>query len=310
MIAPLTIAARDEERSIGACLDSVLAAIAWAQARLPVTIEPLVVLDDCTDGTERAVRARGVPCVSSTGGKVEAQRRGLRPGDAAIFTDADIVLERETLAAMLNLLLARPEVQVVSPPLVPLPPRRRGRLAHAVHVYNCNRGFSSQRTWFNGRCFALRRWAIPTPAELAPRVARLPHDAFYRFDEGLRVDDVHLSRQLAASHGASAFAETAVGRVHYRAPETLRGMYRYYRRLRRELERESLLFPELEPAHRRLGRRRADLLASASPGERLAYAEFQGWLLLCRVGYRVDRFVQRRLRLRRNAWPAIAETKQ
>ncbi len=310
MIAPLTIAARNEERAIGPCLDSVLEAIAHAQRRLPVEIEPLVVLDDCTDGTARVVESRGVAFLRSSGGKVEAQRRGLRPGDCALFVDADVVLARETLAAMLELLRARPEVQVVSPPLEPLPPRRRSRLARALHVYNARRGFSSRPSWFNGRCFAVRRWELPDRAELAGRIARLPRDPFYRFEEGLRVDDVHLSRRIAALHGPSAFAEAPEGPVRYRAPETLRGMYRYYLRLRRELERESLLFPELEPAHRRFGSRRADLLARAPAGERLAYLEFQAWLLLCRLGYRADRFAQRHLGLRRDAWLPIEETKR
>ncbi len=87
-------------------------------------------------------------------------------------------------------------------------------------------------------------------------------------------------------------------------------MYRYYRRMRRELERVSLLFPELEAAHLTYGTRRGDQLASASVADRMAWAEFQAWLALCRVAYHVERTYWRRLsRTTHQAWPPVEETK-
>src|SRR5258707_703905 len=70
-------------------------------------------------------------------------------------------------------------------------------LAEAIHLYNLHRGFSAERTWFSGKLFAIRAWSIPTRAELGPRLRAL--EPFYRLD-GLRVDDIYLSRATIAAH--------------------------------------------------------------------------------------------------------------
>lgn len=309
MIIPVTVAVKDEERCLGACLDALLAAVDHA-ARSGLRFDLLVVLDDCSDGSEDVARARGVRTLRSSGGKVEAQRAGLRGGPFAVFVDGDVLVTPPTLAALAATMLARPEVVVASPPRRPLAPVARGWLARALHVYNRERGFSSQATWFNGKCFAMRGWNVPTRAELAPRVARLPADHFYNYAAGMRVDDIYLSRWVVAERGPRALAEASAGCVYYRAPETLRGMYRYYRRMRMELERVSALFPELDAAHARFGARRADRLASAPLADRIAYVEFQLALAVCRVGYRLERAYYRNLaRSDCPAWPPVEETK-
>lgn len=309
MKIPVTIPAKNEERALGPCLDALLASAERARgAGFPC--ELLVVLDDCSDGSEAVARSRGVPTLRASGGKVEAQRAGLRPGPFAMFVDADVLVTPPTLAALAEVMLARPEVMVATPPRAPLPPQRRGRLARALHVYNRERGFSSQRTWFNGKCFAIRGWDVPTRAELAPRIARLPRDRFYDYAAGMRIDDIYLSRRIVAERGPEALVETAAGCVHYRAPETLRGMYRYYRRMRMELERVGALFPELDAAHRRHGARRPDRLAAAPLADRIAHAEFQLALALCKFGYRIERaYYQHLARSTCPAWPPVEETK-
>lgn len=309
LVIPVTVAAKNEAQALGPCLDALLASARHA-AQHGYRCELEVVLDDCTDGTEAVARARGVATRRTSGGKVEAQRAGLRPGPFQIFVDADVLVTPPTLAAMIRTMLARPELAVASPPRVPLPPLARGRLARALHVYNRERGFSSQRTWFNGKCFAIRRWHVPTRAELAPRIAHLPRDRFYDYAAGMRVDDIYLSRRIVADQGPEALAETTEGCVYFRAPETLRGMYRYYRRMRMELERCSALFPELDGAHRRFGSRRPDRLAAAPLADRIAYLEFQLALAVCRAGYRVERWYYQYLSRRTcPAWPPIEETK-
>lgn len=309
MSIPVTVAAKNEAQALGPCLDALLASVRHAADR-GIQLDLLVVLDDCTDDTEAVARARGVPTMRSSGGKVAAQRAGLRAGPFAVFVDADVLVTPPTLAALAETMLARPEVEVASPRRVPLPPVARGWLPRALHVYNRERGFSSQRTWFNGKCFAIRRWEVPTLQQLAPRIARLPVDRFHDYAAGMRVDDIYLSRRVIAEHGPEALVETAEGCVYYRAPETWRGMYRYYRRMRMEIDRVSAMFPELGAAHRRFGSRRADRLAEAPLALWVTYAQFQLALAVCRFVYRVERIYYRYFARRTcPAWPPVEETK-
>jgi hypothetical protein len=307
---PLTIAARNEAAAIEACLDALAIAIEVCETALPVRIDPWVVADDCTDATAALAEARGVHVLHSHGGKVEAQRAGLRPGPFQIFCDADILVTRDTLLVLCTAMLERPEIWAAFPPKRPLPPRRRGLLPWALHVYNAKRGFSSQRTWLSGKLFAIRRWSLPTHAQVQQRAAQLPPSLFYDYDAGMRIDDVYLSRSVVAEHGPDALHETRGGEISFRAPETLRGMYRYYRRMRMEIERVDRLWPETCETHRRFGRRAPDQLAGASAGERAAWYVFAAALLGCRVTYRLERAWYEHLASRPLApWPPIPETK-
>jgi glycosyltransferase involved in cell wall biosynthesis len=275
MRVPLIICAKNEQAALGACLDSLGAACAFAEARRPLSFDVRVVLDDTSDGSESIARARGATVLRSTGGKVEAQRRGLAHCEGArapfaIFSDADVAVDDDTLDALCAVMLDDPSVQVAHPPKQPVPPARSTALARALHVYNRQRGFSAQRTWFSGKLFAIRAWSVPPPDELRARLHAL--DPFLR-SGALRVDDVYLSRAVVARHGPTAIRETARGCVWFRAPETFRGMYRYYRRLQKELERVDRLFPEWREAGRRFGARRTDarLLERATADERRAF---------------------------------------
>jgi len=308
---PLVVCARNEEAALGACLDSLDAARAWAEARLDVRFDVRVVLDDTTDGSEQVARARGVRVERSSGGKVEAQRRGADAGAPfVIFSDADIAVERDTLHALARLMLDDPSVAIAHPPKRPVPPARRTALADAIHSYNLHRGFSAERTWFSGKLFAIRAWSMPTRAELAPRLAAL---APFLRDGALRVDDIYLSRATIAAHGVAAIRETGAGCVWFRAPETWRGMYRYYRRMRLELERLELLFPEWRALHRRYGVRRVDaqLIARLDARERRLWTLFRAALAACRVAYVAERAYHRRLaRAPGDDWRPIEETKR
>ncbi len=306
-IVPVTVAAKNEARCLGACLDALLLACTHDPDQ---RFDLLVVLDDCSDASEAIAHARGVRTLRSSGGKVEAQRAGLRGGPFTIFVDADVLVSPPTLAALAATLRAHPDALVACPPRRPLPPVARGWLAHTLHVYNRERGFSSQATWFNGKCFAMRGWNIPTRAELAPRIDRLPVDHFYDYAAGMRIDDIYLSRRVVAERGPAAIVHSPVGCVHYRAPETFQGMYRYYRRMRMELERISALFPELDPAHARFGARRPDRLAHASLPDRIAYRQFTLALAVCRTRYHLERaYYQHLATTPCPAWPPVEETK-
>jgi glycosyltransferase involved in cell wall biosynthesis len=313
---PVIVAARNEERSLGATLAALVAARDHAAKQSSFRFEIVVVLDETTDASASIVeRCMGVRVVASQGGKVEAQRAGLRLYAAesppfSVFCDADVRPSAGSLLALASLLASRPEVEVATCPLRPLPPRRSSPLAAALYTYNLRRGFSSSRTWFNGKLFAMRTWDVPSRAELEPRIRRLAVDPFYDFDEGLLIDDVYLSRVVVREHGPRAIAETATEQVEFRAPETWRGMNRYYRRMRRELERLDRLFPETRQVHVAHGRRAQDLLAAAPVLEKVHHALFRVALAGCQIAYVVERAWVRHVRRRPRAfWPPIAETK-
>jgi hypothetical protein len=88
-------------------------------------------------------------------------------------------------------------------------------------------------------------------------------------------------------------------------------MYRYYRRMRRELERTDRLFPETREVHARWGTREPTELAHAPPASRRAYRDFRVALAFCRLAYVLERAYARHVARRaRPSWPPIAETKR
>jgi glycosyltransferase involved in cell wall biosynthesis len=310
---PVAVTARNEENTIAACLEALRRAIAFAEERLPLRFDLAVVVNDCTDRTEERARAvPGVRILHSTGGKIEAQRAAVRPASFLVFADADVHVEENVLFELSRQLLDNPSVQVAYPSKVPVRPRSRTLLAEALYVYNLRDGFQTTRRYFNGKCFAIRAWSAPTLAELGSRLAGLPRDNFYQYHAGLRVDDVYLSRLVLERHGPGAIREVPTAKVYFRPPETLTGMYRYYKRLRLEIERLDVLFPELRAVHHLYGRRTLDraALRQAPPRERFLWRYFQAALGLCRAWYRIERFYYRRL-ARGNCptWNPIPETK-
>ncbi len=312
---PLVVCAKNEERTLGACLDSLTVAQRYAEERLPLTFERLVVLDDCTDQSAAIARAHGWPIASSSGGKIEAQRVGARVvAPFRVYSDADILVEPPTLHAICQRLLSDERVQVACPPKRPVPPLRQTWLAAALHVYNAHNGFAPPPTWFSGKLFAIRNWSIPTAAELANRARSAPSDSFYGLERGLIADDIFLSRAIVARFGPAAIAHVPTGLVHFRAPESWLGMYRYYRRMRRELERIDRLFPEWRTTHP-VRRTDAALLGASSRRERRLLTLFRVALASCRVAYVAERFYHRRrpyqgARRAMADWPPVTESKQ
>lgn len=310
---PVAVTARNEEAGIAACLHSLRHAIMYAEARLPLRFALQVVLNDCTDATESIARGiPGVQVIHSTGGKLEAQRAAVRDVPFIVFCDADVHVDVNVIHDVSHLMLESPDVQVAYPIKVPLRPRSSSTLAEALYVYNLRDGFQTARRYFNGKCFAIRAWSAPTLAELQPRLACLPRDNFYQYHTGLRVDDIYLSRMILQSHGPDAIREVGSARIHFRPPETLAGMYRYYKRMRLEIERLDVLLPELRAVHRLHGRRQVDLEAfrRAPSRERYLWRTFHAALWLCRGWYRLERvYYQHFARKGCPTWNPIEETK-
>ena len=304
------VTARNEESCIANTLRSLTESAVWAEAQGIATYDLITVLDECTDGTEAIVQTfPRVRVVHTQGGLIEAQRLLARERPFVIYCDADIVIGKEVLGELTQAMLREPSLQVAYPRKYPLPPLRSTLMASALYCYNRVEGFQKARRYFNGKLFAIRDWRAPTLSELAPRLEKLPRDCFYDFHAGLRVDDIWLSRDILQRHGSDALREIASAEIGFRPAETLAGMYRIYLRMRREIERLNILFPESIPAHHSRGydweaERRAPLK------DRLLWRVFRLALALCKARYRVERFYYQRLsRTPVNAWKPVTESK-
>lgn len=302
----VVIPARNEQGRLGALLDSVQRARAFAlEQAAKFETEVWVVLDRCTDGTRQIAARAGSHAVDcpAPGGKVECLRAALAPEiDVHLVVDADVVLGRRTLFDLVQTLLAHHDVLAACPPLLPLPIAGVPTpLSWALHRYNAARGYSSERLWLSGRCYALRFTAFPDAAQMRQR-AQLA--ATQSLDGPLLADDVWLSRALLAQH-PHAIRHIDTDAVAYRAPATLRGMSRTYRRMRRELRRIDLLFPELPGPGRD---REVDQLHSAR--DRLAFAIFQVALTACKAHARWEDALHRLSATTPDPWPVVSESKR
>lgn len=304
------VTAKNEEGCIGSTLETLLKSVALAEAERVGKFEVVVILDDCSDQSEAVVRRfPSVGVIHSSGGLIEAQRKiaGRRP--FVIFSDADILIGENVIAELTRTMMAEPSLQVAYPRKLPMPPRRQSLMASALYCYNRVDGFQKSRRYFNGKLFAIRDWSVPTLDELAPRLASLPRDCFYDFHAGLKVDDIWLSRDILRRHGADAIREVPHAGIHYRPPETFDGMYRMYLRMRREIERLDLMFPETRAAHQKRGYDR-DAERRAPIRDRLLWRVFRVALGFCRARYAAERFYFQRIASRPiSAWKPVTETK-
>ena len=307
----IVVPARNEAGRLGQCLAALLESVEYARgivghgASECRDIDIVVVVDRCSDGTAAIARHFSVSVLDCPPpfGKVEALRAGFADvadidGAVVVGVDADVVVGRRTIGDLLTTIEAGHGVLVACPPLRPLPPRHRTPLAWALYRYNVQRGFSSERRWFNGRCWASRHVAFPT----TPAMSKRADDVGLAPDHPLRgpllAEDIWLSRHITDRGGEAAIAVIDTDPVDFRPPATIAGMTNYWRRLRRELWRIDVLFPELRspPA------RRPDLLATAPASDRVAWWMFQAALTWCRWRARNDAALV-------DEWHVVAESK-
>jgi glycosyltransferase involved in cell wall biosynthesis len=305
----IVVPARNEATRLGALLASVSRGLQHARAHGATwPSEVAVVLDRCHDATERIARDAGAQVLQCPApyGKVEALRAGSnRDAAVHVYLDADVVLGERTLLDLITTLQRDARVLAACPPLAPLPPESPlTPLAWALHRYNAARGFSSERLWLSGRCYALRWVDFPSPAELGRRAERTGAQRFRGARAPLLADDVWLSRQLLAQ-GPHAIRHVDTDPVLYRAPRSLRGMSRTYRRLRRELSRVDQLFPELPAPGRD---RHKDRVRGAR--DRLALALFNLALMGCRAHAWLEDGTERALAWTPDPWPSVVESKR
>jgi glycosyltransferase involved in cell wall biosynthesis len=99
----IIVPARNEERWIGACLESIRV----ASATYPGVVETIVVLNRCTDGTQTIAHSFGARTVEMPGKNLAKVRNaGARAatGDVIVTIDADSVMAPNTLTEIERLL--------------------------------------------------------------------------------------------------------------------------------------------------------------------------------------------------------------
>ena len=290
---PIGVTARNEAKNILALLDSLRVAMAQAACELGCRYELHILLNDNDDETPRLLAAAtDIKLWHTYGGLVEAQRALAEQSQDApflIFSDADIRVAPDALLEISRAMFDHPEVEVAYAEKYPLEPARRTRLATALYLYNLHEGYQTRRHYFNGQLFAIRHWRIPTPRELKwePKI----DNRFRHLSAGIRVDDIYLSREVLSRAGPQALRCVGGGGIHYRPPETLRGMFRKYQRMRLEIDRLHCYFPPTRDAHQKWGRRRLDrrCLSAAPFREKLYYTLFWLALCLCKLAYHTQR---------------------
>ncbi len=302
---PIGITARNEARNILVLLASLRESVRRAEAALGLRFELHVILNDNEDQTPALLADEtGLTIWQTRGGLVEAQRALVQARPAApwiVFTDADILIHPETITELAAAMERHPELEIAYAEKYPLPPLRRTWLAQALYYFNLREGYQTKRLYCNGQCFAIRRWHIPTVAEL--RWDPAADNPFLNLAAGIRGDDIYLSLGRAPE----ALFCTPAG-IQYRPPETLRGMFRKYQRMRLELERLAHYFPREKPKGRRLDRSR---LRRAPAKEQVFYSIFQGALLLCKLAYRGQQFYYGHFTKRPcPTWQPVTETKE
>ena len=302
---PIGITARNEAKNIRLLLATLRESVRRAEATLGLRFELHVLLNDNEDHTPTLLAdEKGLTVWQTHGGLVEAQRALVQARPAApwiIFTDADILIHPATITELAQAMQEHPEVEIAYAEKYPLPPLRQTWLAQALYYFNLREGYQTKRLYCNGQCFAIRHWHIPTVSELRWDLAA--DNPFLHLAAGIRGDDIYLS----LGRVPDALHCTPAG-IQYRPPETLRGMFRKYQRMRLELERLAHFFPQQKAKRRRLDRGR---LRQAPPKEKVFYSIFQAALLLCKIAYRAQQLYYGRISKTPCAtWLPVTETKE
>jgi hypothetical protein len=312
---PIGVTARNEARNIQALLDSLRVAIARATAELDCRYQLHVLLNDNDDDTASLLAgARDVRLWHTSGGIIEAQRalaEHARNAPFLIFSDADIRVASDAVLEVTRAMLTGPQLEVAYAEKFPIEPLRNTPLARALYFYNLREGYQTERHYFNGQFFAIRHWRIPRVRDL--RWDPAGDNRFRNLAAGIRVDDIYLSRELFSRLGPEAIRCVAGGGIRYRPPETLRGMFRKYQRMRLEIERMHCFFPPTREVHERWGRRSLDRerLKAAPLREKLYYAVFRLALGLCKLAYHAQRLYYTSLAASDcPTWAPVVETKE
>jgi hypothetical protein len=313
MIIPIGITAKNEAANILRNIESIETAISFAESRLPVKYQLSVLLNDNSDNTPELLQLKNINTITTFGGIVEAQRIFAAQNPEApflIFSDADIIVSISAVFEVTKAFLEDPAIEIAYAEKVPLRPISKTFLAKALYLYNLNNGYQSDRHYFNGQFFGIRTWYVPKPNEID--YEKFKDSNFLNLSQGVRCDDIYLSRKVFQNHGPGAI-KLVNAQISYRPPESLKGMYRKYQRMCLEIERLDILFPKSEVTHQKWGRRKFvfSKFWTRSFFEKTAYAWFVTNLYLCKAFYSLEKFYYTYISfVPCQTWLPVTETKR
>lgn len=256
----------NEEAALPAFFESLVKAI----NELPrsVDVEVIFCLNGSTDGSEKLLREHtggstrmsNMQIIESQAGKMNAQqeivaKRGFK--GPICFADSDIVMEPNTLRALMQKIESDPKCQVAYAHVEPYYDGAQAKndatqFSDILFTHYNYRKFQPSRNYFHGRTFMLRDSSMleDINKDLDERVKRVANEenpwyvTHLGLDKGPLVDDIYLSRAIVHEHGVGAISEVADARIWFHPPSRIEDYFRVIERTQAEIKRLDLLYPE------------------------------------------------------------------
>lgn len=231
----LGICARNEEVGIVATLASVVDSV--CSVDFPLNWQLIVCANGCTDRTTALVKQwvmnnRHLPVSLEsleTASLVEAQRviatRLKNSGsDLLAFFDADILVDRECVSALIRL-ASDDSVKAAYAVSVPISGARQTAVEKALNQYDSDHTIFSERRHIHGRAFLIKEWEIPAT------------------NPPLLADDIYLSCDLLYRYGPQSIVVSPKAKVYFYQIRSVADFYSAYKRRNTELRKCLRLFP-------------------------------------------------------------------
>ena len=243
---------RDEGQNFALHAGGLIAAIQELPAELPREI--IFCVNGSREGfseeltslvNEEGFDASQARVIDSSEGKLNAQRAIIqerRLQGYIAFVDSDVVLEKNVLRLLWEILESDAHCMVAYGQPVPIFPARLNYIHHLLRVHYSLRERVYRRPFFHGRAFMLRNWFFEDPRPLqgvSPQAAER-----LQLKLGPLVDDIVMSRIAVTKWGAGAIREVQAANVFFDPPDTIIGMYAGALRVALEVQRLDMLYPE------------------------------------------------------------------
>ena len=252
----------NEEQSLPCSFTSLAEAI--NQLPRNVNVEVIYCLNGCTDDSgkilrdlaENGPRIERLEIMTSEPGKMNAQlailgKRTFNDG-MICFADADIVMEPQTLVALMGKLQQDQNCQAAYAHVEPHVPNHPSLFQDLLLAHYISRVKQPPRNYIHGRTFMMRDGSLLETMrdDLPQRVERVRNEENPWFmghlglEEGPKVDDIYLSRVIAHKYGPNAISQVQGATIHFHPPESLEDYIGVMDRTLTEIRRLDLLYPE------------------------------------------------------------------